>query len=197
MNKIWIFLITISTLSLIFIDPSLVLSGLTTGANKAVKLSFELLAIYAVWVGIFNILELTGISKLLTKILSPIIDLIFGKKNLSPKAKQYVSMNISANMLGMGGAATPMGIKAIESMNEDNKSGNVTYPMTMLIILSCTSLQLLPTSIIGIMTNAGSSSASSIIVPSLIAGLASTIVGILLVKVYHKLTSRASRRKNG
>ena len=197
MNKIWIFLITISTLSLIFIDPSLVLSGLTTGANKAVKLSFELLAIYAVWVGIFNILELTGISKLLTKILSPIIDLIFGKKNLSPKAKQYVSMNISANMLGMGGAATPMGIKAIESMNEDNKSGNVTYPMTMLIILSCTSLQLLPTSIIGIMTNAGSSSASSIIVPSLIAGLASTIVGILLVKVYHKLTSRANRRKNG
>ena len=197
MNKIWIFLLTISITIILFIDPQLVLSGLITGSNKAVKLSFELLAIYAVWVGIFNILELTGISKWLTKILSPVIDLIFGKKNLSPKAKEYVSMNISANMLGMGGAATPMGIKAIESMNENNKSENVTYPMTMLIVLSCTSLQLLPTSIIGIMTNAGSTNASSIIIPSLVAGLASTIVGILLVKLYNRLSNRPHRRKNG
>ena len=197
MNKIWIFLLTISITIILFIDPQLVLSGLITGSNKAVKLSFELLAIYAVWVGIFNILELTGISKWLTKILSPVIDLIFGKKNLSPKAKEYVSMNISANMLGMGGAATPMGIKAIESMNENNKSENVTYPMTMLIVLSCTSLQLLPTSIIGIMTNAGSTNASSIIIPSLVAGLASTIVGILLVKLYNRLSHRPHRRKNG
>ena len=197
MNKIWMFLIIISISALLFIDPKLVLSGLISGSNKAVKLSFELLAIYAVWVGIFNILELTGISKWLTKILSPLIDLIFGKKNLSPKAKEYVSMNMSANMLGMGGAATPMGIKAIESMNEDNNSGNVTYPMTMLIILSCTSLQLLPTSIIGIMTNAGSTNASSIILPSLLAGFLSTIVGILLVKLHHMITIKKQRRKNG
>lgn len=197
MNKIWIILLLISLISLIFSTPETIISGLVSGSNKAVTLSFELLAIYAVWIGIFNILEQTGISKRLTKILSPIIDLIFGKKNLDSESKQYVSMNISANMLGMGGAATPMGIRAIESMNKQNRSGNVTQSMTMLIVLSCTSLQLLPTSIIGIMTNAGSSSASSIILPSLLAGFLSTITGIILVKFYYKLKNLKNRRKDG
>lgn len=198
MNKIWLILLLTSLVALLFIDPELALTGLVSGSNKAVTLSFELLAIYAVWVGIFNILEQTGISKKLTKLLSPIIDFIFGKKNLSPKAKEFVSMNISANMLGMGGAATPMGIKAIEAMNKDNPSNEVTYPMTMLIILSCTSLQLLPTSIIGIMSSAGSTNASSIILPSLLAGLLSTMSGIILVKIYHRLTNKKNGgKKNG
>lgn len=195
MNKIWLILLLLSLTTLLFINPELVLSGLITGSNKAVTLSFELLAIYAVWVGIFNILEKTGISKGLTKLLSPLIDLIFGKKNLSKKSKDYVSLNISANMLGMGGAATPMGIKAIEAMNEDNTSGQVTPSMTMLIILSCTSLQLLPTSIIGIMTNAGSQNASAIILPSLLAGFLSTIVGILLVKLYNRIKNKHNKEK--
>lgn len=195
MNKIWMILLIVSLLSLLFINPELILNGLITGSNKAVTLSFELLAIYAVWVGIFNILEKTGISKALTKLLSPIIDLIFGKKNLSKKSKEYVSLNMSANMLGMGGAATPMGIKAIEAMNEDNSSGEVTSSMTMLIILSCTSLQLLPTSIIGIMANAGSQNASAIILPSLLAGFISTIVGILLVKIYNRIKNKHNKEK--
>jgi len=197
MNKIWLILFLSGLIMLVFNDPSLILSGLSTAANKAVSLSFELCAIYAVWVGIFSILEQTGISKWLTKILSPIIDLIFGKKNLSSKSKEYVSMNMSANLLGMNGAATPMGIKAIESMNEDNTKGEVSFPMTMLIILSCTSLQLLPTSIIGIMTSAGSTNASSIILPSLIAGLLSTITGIILAHLYNFLKSKKNRRKHG
>ena len=195
MNKIWLVLIISSLCALIFIDPSLVIGGLSTAANKAVKLSFELCAIYAVWVGIFSVLEQTGISKWLTKILSPIIDLIFGKKNLNSKAKEFVSMNMSANLLGMNGAATPMGIKAIEAMNENNSSGEATFSMTMLIILSCSSLQILPTSIIGILTNAGSENATSIILPSLIAGLISTITGIVLVRLYNKIKN--IRRKNG
>ena len=198
MNKIWIFLLLISLISLIFSTPETILSGLISGSNKAVTLSFELLAIYAVWIGIFNILEKTGISKILTRLLSPIIDFIFGKKNINNEDKQYLSMNISANMLGMGGAATPMGIKAIESMNKHNPTGIVTESMTMLIVLSCTSLQLLPTSIIGIMTNAGSKNASSIILPSLLAGFLSTIVGIILVKIYYKLKNHKKKRiKNG
>ena len=197
MNKIWLILLLSGLIMLVLTDPSSVLVGLSTAANKAVSLSFELCAIYAVWVGIFAVLEQTGISKWLTKLLSPIIDLIFGKKNLSPKSKEYVSMNMSANLLGMNGAATPMGIKAIESMNKDNPSGEVSFPMTMLIILSCTSLQLLPTSIIGIMTNAGSENATAIILPSLLAGLLSTITGIVLVRLYNYLKIKRNRRKNG
>ena len=189
-------MLLVSISVLMFVDPSLTMSGLLAASNKAVKLSFELCAIYAIWMGVFYILEQTGISKKLTKLLSPLIDLIFGKNQLSPEAKEYVSMNMSANMLGMNGAATPMGIKAIEQMHKDNNSDEVSYTMIMLIILSCSSLQLLPTSIISLMANAGSANPSAIILPSVIASVASTTLGVVLVRIWHTLkTKRKARMK--
>ena len=188
-------MLLISIISLVFIDPSSVMSGLLTASNKAVKLSFELCAIYAIWVGVFAILEQTGLSKKLTKLLSPIIDLIFGKNSMSKETKEYVSMNMSANMLGMNGAATPMGIKAIESMAKDSKTGDVTFPMTMLIMISCSSIQLLPTSIIGMMSSAGATSPSSIILPSIVASLCSTAVAIILAKIYSKINNKKKSKE--
>lgn len=190
-------MLIVSIVVLMFVDPSLTMSGLLTASNKAVKLSFELCAIYAIWMGVFYILEQTGISKKLTKLLSPVIDLIFGKNKLSPEAKEYVSMNMSANMLGMNGAATPMGIKAIEKMAEDDKSGEVSYPMTMLIILSCSSLQILPTSIIGMMANAGSANPSAIILPSIVASVLSTTTGIVLVRIWNAIKTRKKSSRTG
>jgi len=182
-----------------FLDPTSVLSGLINASNKAVKLSFELCAIYAIWIGVFSILEQTGISKRFSKILSPIVNLIFGKKNLSDESRQYVSMNISANMLGMGGAATPLGIKAIESMNKDNPDKTtITYPMTMLIVICCNVLQFLPTSIMGLMSVAGSTNPSSIVFPSILASILSTTIGIILVKLTHFISTKLKgKKKNG
>jgi len=182
---------------LLFFDPTKVISGLLNASNKAVTLSFELCAIYAIWIGIFSILEETGLSKELTKLLSALICLVFVHNTLREKSKEYVSMNMSANMLGMNGAATPMGIKAIESMAKDNKSGNVTFPMTMLIIISCSSIQLLPTSIIGIMSNAGASNPTSIIVPSIVASVCSTTIAILLVRLWNFLKTRKTNKHKG
>ncbi len=180
-----------------FVDPSSVLTGLTAASNRAVKLSLELLAIYAIWIGIFTILEQTGITKWLSKLLSPLVNFIFGKKNISDETRKYVSMNISANMLGMGSAATPLGIKAIESMNKDNPDKTtVTYPMTMLIIICCTVLQFLPTTIMGLMSSAGSKNPSSIVFPSILASILSTITGVLLVKISHFISSKIKGGKN-
>ena len=197
MNKVWLILLSLSIIALMFVDPSGVLAGLTSASNRAVKLSFELCAIYALWIGIFSILEQTGLSKKFSKLLSPLVNLIFGKKNLSDETRQYVSMNISANMLGMGGAATPLGIKAIESMNKDNPDKTtVTYPMTMLIVICCTVLQFLPTSIMGLMSSAGSKNPASIVFPSILASILSTTIGIILVKVTHLSSQRRKRRKD-
>ncbi len=189
-------MLLLSTVCLLFVDPSLTVQGLLNASNKAVTLSFELCAIYAIWMGIFHILEQTGISKKLTKLLSPLIDLIFGKNKLSKETKEYVSMNISANMLGMNGAATPMGIKSIESMQKDTNASEVTFPMTMLIILSCSSLQLLPTSIVSMLGNAGATTPSSIILPSMIASVLSTTIGILLVRISHKIKTKRKGKGN-
>ena len=186
MNKIWIILFISSIVAICLFDPTKVLSGLLTASNNAVKLSFELCAIYAIWIGLFSILEQSGLSKKLSKFLSPIINKIFGKNNLSEESRKYVSMNISANLLGMGGAATPLGIKAIESMQKDNKNKNtITFPMIMLIAISCSSVQFLPTSIIAMLSNAGSKKPTSIILPSTICSILSTTITILLVYLFH------------
>lgn len=196
MNKVWLSILTLSIIALLFMDPGGVLLGLTNASNKAVKLSLELCAIYAVWIGIFSILEQTGISKWFSKILSPIVNLIFGKKNLSEKSRTYISMSMSANMLGMGGASTPLGIKAMESLQELNENKDtVSEAMTMLIIVSSTVLQFLPTSIIGLMSSSGSKNPTAIILPSILTSICSSIIGIILVKVWHRISSKRKKRK--
>jgi spore maturation protein A len=197
MNIIWIVLFVISVISLCFGAPTKVLSGLLVASNNAVKLSFELCAIYAIWLGLFSILEKCGLSEKLSKLLSPIINKIFGKSNLSAESKQYVSMNISANLLGMSGAATPLGIKAIESMQKDNPNKSaVTFPMIMLIAISCSSVQLLPTSIIGMLVSAESKSPTSIILPSIICSILSTTIAILLVYIFHLIFDKFKKKEN-
>lgn len=186
----------ISIISLCFGDPTKVLSSLITASNTAVKLSFELCAIYSIWLGIFSILEKCGLAKKLSNILSPIINKIFGKCNLSEESKRYVSMNISANLLGMGGAATPLGIKAIESMQKDNQNKLVaSFPMIMLIAISCSSIQLLPTSIIGMLASAGSKNPSGIILPSIICSIISTAIAILLVHLFHLIFDKFRKKE--
>ncbi|MBQ8451172.1 MAG: spore maturation protein [Clostridia bacterium] len=185
MNKIWTFLFLISIVCLCFFDPSSVLSGLISASNSAVKLSFELLAIYAIWIGLFSILNECGLSQKLSKLLSPIINKIFGKNNLSDESRKFISMNISANMLGMSSAATPLGIKAIESMQKDNPNKKTaSFPMIMLVAISCSSVQLLPTSIIGMLESAGSANPTGIILPSILCSICSTFITILLVYVF-------------
>ena len=187
----------LSIISLCLFNPTKVLSGLLTASNNAVKLSLELLAIYAIWIGLFTILEKSGLSSKVSKFLSPIINKIFGKNNLSEESKKYVSMNISANLLGMSGAATPLGIKAIESMQKDNKNKtSVTFPMVMLIAISCSSVQLLPTSIIGMLANANSKNPTAIIFPSIISSFLSTGTAILLVFIFHLIFDKKRKNKD-
>jgi len=199
MNKIWLILLTFSIVVLMFLDPSSVLSGLINASNKAVTLSFELCAIYAVWMGIFSILEQTGIAKWFARILSPLINLIYGKKNITAETRKYISLNMSANMLGMGGAATPMGLKAMESMQKENKDKtSATKEMTMLVVVCCCVFQFLPSTIMSLMSQAGSKNPSAIVFPSIIASICSTTIGVISVKLYHlvpKLFKRSN--KNG
>lgn len=187
----------ISVISLCFGDPTKVLSSLLKASNSAVKLSFDLCAIYAIWLGLFSILEKSGLSKKLSKLLTPIINKIFGKSNLSDESKAYVSMNISANLLGMSGAATPLGIKAIESMQKDNpEKTTITFPMIMLIAISCSSVQLLPTSLIGMLASAGSKNPTGIILPSIICSIISTTIAILLVYIFHIIFDKSKKRRS-
>lgn len=157
--------------------------------KQAVELCIKLVGIYAVWLGFLQIAEDSGVSKFLANLLSPVTDLLFGK--VSPKAKQYIATNLSANILGMGNACTPTGIMAMNELDkQNNKSKIASTAMIMLIVLNATSIQLLPTTIIGLRAEHNSLNPSDIIIPSLISTTISTIIGVFLVKFFAKLKNK-------
>ena len=190
MNKIWSFIIVVSLVALTIFMPDQILPTILAASNSALSLSFELLAIYAVWLGIINIVEKTPLSNSISKILSPVINK-FWSKNLSNEAKQYLSLSISSSLLGIGGASVPLGIKAVESM--DDKSGTITFPIIITIIFASAGLQFIPTTIMSMMTVAGSTNPAKIVVPTLLAGLVTTFSGIGLAHLINRISKKRKK----
>ena len=135
--------------------------------------------IYAVWLGIFELAERSCLTEKFARALRPLNRVLFGE--LPGKSNEYVSMNISANMLGMSGATTPMGIKSIQELE---KHPDTSYQIAMFFVINATSIQILPTSVLALRTSLGSLSPSDIILPTILATTLSSVVGILLVKIF-------------
>ena len=184
MNKIWSVVCFVCILSLTFINPTSILPSILNATNKAIKLCFSLCASYAFWLGFFNILNQTRFPKLLSKFLSPIIDLIYGKETLTKETKNFLSLNMASNIIGIGGASTSLGIKTIESINTGQEKAS--FAMSMFVVINATGLQVIPTTILSMLASFGDLTASRIILPSIIASLVSTITGIVLVKIFVK-----------
>ena len=179
MNVIFGLVITLSTALLIFSQPNAVLSAMLSGGEKALSLTMKMVVIYAVWLGVFELLEKSGLSKKTAKALKPFNRFLFG--NLPDKANDYMSLNISANILGMSGATTPMGIKSIQELE---KHKGTEYAIAMFFVLNATSVQLIPSSVMALRTSMGSTSPADIILPTILATLLSTVIGVLLVKIF-------------
>ncbi len=171
---------------LLICNPNGLISGMFSASENALKLCAELCVIYAVWLGILQILSDCKVNDRFARILNPVIRKLFG--NVDKETAKLISLNLSSNMLGMGGASTPLGIKAMQRL--DDHSGTATKAMIMLMVINATSVQLLPTTVLGLRSSMGSSNPSDIILPSLIATMITTIVGISLVV----LCSRKKKR---
>lgn len=192
MNKIWFLMMVISLITLLFVDPSATLNEMISAASSSFKLCLELCAVYAVWLGLLEIVEVSGLGKKLAKLLRPIIKKLFNVDN--EEVEKMIALNMSANLLGLGNAATPMGIKAMKAM--DDGSGKATYAMIMLIVVNATSIQLLPSTVIGLRASAGSANPADIILPTLISTLITTIFAISLVILCHNISKRWKRRRS-
>lgn len=152
------------------------------GAQSSIEVVLSFAGVMCFWTGILKIAEKSGVADKIQKLLSPIIKTLFPKADND--AKKYISMNMTANILGMGNAATPMGIKAMTALDKRNK--NPLYPsdeMCMLIVLNTTSFQLIPTTIIALRTAAGSENPMSVILPIWITSAVSIVVAVTAVKV--------------
>ena len=147
--------------------------------NSSLNLLLSLFCIYAVWLGFLKILEKSKLSNYLTKLLSPIINKLFGK--VDNETKKQISINLTSNILGASNASTPAGLKAMQNLQKQNN----TFAIIMLLILNCTSLQLLPTTLMGILSTNGASNPSSIILPIIIVSGICLFISILLVNVFY------------
>lgn len=195
MSFVWLVIMLASITTLLFIDPSAALEAMIKGANDSVTLALNLVALYGIWLGVFEILDQTGISNKLAKLLRPVVRLLF--KGESEETEKYVSMNISANLLGLGNAATPMGIGAVGSMKPNEKDPKkASTNMIMLIVISATSLQLFPSTVISMRAAAGSANPADFLVPCMIATVASTVFGIIGVKLMAAVTDRLSAARS-
>ena len=183
MNGVWTSVILMGLGMLLFGNVDIALDSILDGGAKAVTLSLKLWGIYAVWLGLLRIVEETGLDKKLSKLLSPIIRFLVGKTD--EYTENQIALNISSNLFGMGNASTPSGINAISGLDKGSKYA--TTAMIMILILNSTSLQLIPTTVVGLRLLAGCSTASDIIIPTLIATIASTLSGIILVKIFGKI----------
>ena len=129
----------------------------------------------------------------MTKLVSPIMKFLFPTIKKEDKEYKEITINMIANMLGLGNAATPLGLKAMKSMQEKNKNKEIlTNNMAMFIVLNTASLQIIPTTVIAIRTSLNSVNPTNIIVPIWGATIAADITGILITKIFiNKI-----RRKN-
>jgi spore maturation protein A len=177
---------------LLIVNPAESLNTLFSAGDKAVTLCVSLLAIYAFWLGILQIIEDSGLNKIICKLLNPLISFLFGKIN--DNAREQIAINLSANLLGMGNAATPSGIKGMEFL--DDKNGHINEAMTMFMVLNCLSLQIMPTTIIGLRILGGSTEPASIILPTILTSIVSMLFSILAVKIYYKLKIKKVRTKD-
>lgn len=188
LNIIWPIFIGISFIyALISGNIEKVSNGIFESASSAVELTLTFFGTICLWNGVINIAKHTTLMSKLTKFLQPAICFLFPELKNKEKAKEEISMNIVANLLGLGNAATPLGLKAMETMQKENpKKDTLTNSMAMFIVLNTASLQLIPTNVIAIRSSLGSSAPSNMILQVWVATIVAATVGITATKIFSK-----------
>ena len=156
-------------------------------SKEAITTCITMLGIIAMWSGMMEISERSGLVRELSKKMRPFLSYLFPDVPKNHKSLDYISTNVIANILGLGWAATPAGIKAMESLQTINKKKDeASRAMCMFSVFNMSSLQLISVNIVAYRSQFNSQNPSEIIAPGLLATLVSTIIGILVVKIIER-----------
>ena len=190
LNLIWPIFIIISFSFAIFSGNIEQLNtSIFQSTKDAIQLSIDLLGTICLWNGVMQIASETSMIENLTKFFEPIINFLFPELKTNKKIKKEISMNVVANVLGLGNAATPLGLKAMQSMQDENlKKDTVTDSMMTFIVLNTASIQLIPTTVISIRTSMGSSNPTAVVLPVWIATISAAVAGMIMVRIIIKKT---------
>src|SRR5574344_1460290 len=187
-NIIWFILIFTGFMySLLTGNVSNLNQSILNSSKEAFNLILELMPIMVLWMGLLNIAENGGILKIVTKLLLPFLKIIFPNLPENSKSLDYISNNIAANMLGLGSAATPFGLKAMQELQKENKhKGKATDAMITFLVLNTSGVTIIPTTVIAMRLSYHSLNPTSIILTSFIATSISTIFGLTLDYIIRK-----------
>lgn len=179
---IWAFLILIGIVYSFFTgNINVINESILSNANKALDLILNLMPIIVLWTGVLKIAEVSGLLDKFAKLLNPILSKLFPSVPKSSKALGYISSNIAANMLGLGSAATPAGLKAMKELQEINPNKDTaSTPMITFLVLNTAGVTIIPTTIIALRSSYHSLSPGEIILPAIIATACSSIAGLTL-----------------
>jgi len=189
MNVLWLIMICVSIVFAIFTgNLEAFTKSIFDGAKAAVEISLFLLGIVSVWLGITRILEDSGLIYRIAHLFKPLICRLFKNIPGDHPSITAITLNVLANLFGLGNAATPLGIKAmqeLESLNQEQ--GAITPEMMTFIVINTASLQLIPFSVIGILASYGHSSPAAIVLPVLIATGISAMTALLVLALFRKV----------
>lgn len=196
LNYIWIafFLIAfvIATVRLVFMGDTEVFPAIMNSTFETSKTAFEislgLTGVLSLWLGIMKIGEKGGVINVVARVLSPVFTRLFPDIPKGHPVTGSIFMNVAANMLGLDNAATPLGLKAMEQLQELNpKKDTATNPMIMFLVLNTSGLTLIPVSIMVYRAQMGAAQPTDIFVPILLATFFSTLAGIIFTSLYQRI----------
>ena len=185
LNVIWGFFLIGGILTGAFLGRmDLVTNAVIDGGRNAVELAFTMAGVVAVWSGILKIAEKGGMIDALAEKMEPFLDFLFPEVPRGHATRRYISANFAANFLGLGWAATPAGLLAMEELAKLNgKTGRASNAMCMFLVVNMSSLQLVTVNILAYRAEYGSAAPAEIMGAGIAATLGTTLVGILLAKI--------------
>ena len=181
-NVIWLFLVGSAIIySILSGNGSEVTASILASLNSGFSLIINMAPMIILWLGLMKLAEQSGLLEKFGKIIRPFLARLFPSLKKNSKAIDYVASNIACNMLGMGSAATPFGLKAMQVMQEENSDKDVaSEAMITFLVLNTAGVTIIPTTVIALRNAYGSVNATEIILPSIIATFISSCCGLMM-----------------
>lgn len=191
LNKLWGFMILAGiSFGIIKGEVEALSNAAIDSAGEAVSLAITMLGIMAMWTGLIEITRRSGLLNTLTKKLGPLLKFLFPRIPKNHVVNEYIAANIIANLLGLGWAATPMGLKAMKELavlererTGDEKITKASDEMCTFLVINISSLQLIPVNVIAYRSQYGSVNPAAVVLPGLIATAASTILAVIFCRI--------------
>ncbi|MBY0145524.1 nucleoside recognition domain-containing protein [Neobacillus niacini] len=191
-NYIWVFMTIVGFVFAMFNGTiEEVNKAIFDGAKEAVTLCIGLISILVFWLGMMRIAQESGLLDLLSKLFRPLVKRVFPDVPTNHPAMGYILSNMIANMFGLGNAATPLGIKAMEELKQLNGGKNsASRSMVTFLAINTASITIIPTTVIAIRMNYNSASPTEIVVPTLIATIISMLGAVMIDRYFYNRRSR-------